>query len=100
MRKEDINMLKLKKKNIYRKNNEVKTLILKSVVQNNKLAPVYKNYAFYILSKRIKNMYKFKHICLKNNKSSSVYNNTYLSKYALKALLINGSAQNLKINSW
>lgn len=45
-------------------------------------------------------MYKFKHICLKNNKSSAVYNNTYLSKYALKNSLLDGSAQNIKINSW
>jgi hypothetical protein len=100
MRKEDINMLKLKKKNIYKKNQEVKSLILKSIVQNSKLHPAYKNYAFFMLAKRKKNFYKFKHICLKNNKSASVYNSMYLSKYAIKELMINGSAQNLKINSW
>jgi len=100
MRKEDINILKLKLKNNYIKKNEVKTYILKSIVQNRKLPPIYQNYASMLLARRSIKMYKFKHICLKNNKASSVYNSFYLSKYALKESMYDNKTQALRINSW
>lgn len=100
MKKEDINMLKLKKKLIYIKKNEIKSILLKSFVQNNKIPPVYKSFAAFKLLKRKINNYKFKHICLVNNKSTSVYNVTFTSKFHIKNLMIQNKAQNLKLNSW
>jgi hypothetical protein len=100
MKKEDITMLKLKKKLIYKKKNEVKSNLLKSFIQNNKIPPIYKSFAAKILLKRKVKNYKFKHICLRNNRSSSVYNSTFMSKFGFKNLMLNNKAQNLKINSW
>jgi len=100
MRKEDLNMIKLKKKINIKKKNEVKVIILKSILQNRKITPVYQTYASYILNKRKLIAYKFKHICLKNNKNSSVNNSFYVSKYVLKNYLTYGKAQNCKLNSW
>jgi len=96
----DVNILKLKKKINYKKKNEVKTMILRSIVQNRKISPTYQKYASYILSKGNITNYKFKHMCLKNNKRSSVYNSFYLSKYAIKNYLLDNKLQNIKINSW
>jgi len=99
MRKEDINLLKLKKKLIYKKKNEIKSILLKSIEQNNKIPPVYKSLASYkLLTRKILN-YKFKHVCLVNNKSSSVYNTTFTSKFHFKNLMIQNKSQNLRINS-
>ena len=100
MKKEDINILKLKKKLIYKKKNEIKSNILKSLTQNNKIPPVYKSFAAHKLSKRKITSYKFKHICLVNNRSTSVYNLTFTSKFHIKNLMIQNKAQNLRINSW
>jgi len=100
MRREDIKLLKLKKKLIYLKKNEIKTNLLKSIIQNNKVLNIYKSYAGLLLNKRKINMYKFKHVCLKNHKNSSVNNNSFLSKYGVKNLLKNNKMQNIKINSW
>jgi hypothetical protein len=99
MKREDIKLLKLKKKLIYLKKNEIKSNLLKSIIQNNKVLNIYKSYAGLLLNKRKLNMYKFKHVCLKNHKNSSVYNNSFLSKYGVKNLLINNKMQNIKINS-
>lgn len=100
MKKEDINILKIKKKLIYLKKNEVKTILLKSIIQNNKIPNIYKSYAQSVIGTRKLSCLRFKHICLKNNKSSSVYNSVYLSKYGFKNLLLNATAQNIKLNSW
>jgi len=60
----------------------------------------YTNYGTFLLSKKNINSLKFKHLCLKNNKYSSVNNSFYVSKYVLKDLLTNNKAQNCKVNSW
>jgi len=96
----DINILKLKKKTNYKKKNEVKTMILKSIVHNRKISSTYQRYAAYTLSKKNITNYKFKHMCLKNNKRSSVYNSFYLSKYAIKNYLLDNKLQNIRLNSW
>lgn len=96
----DINILKLRLKNEYQKKQEIKTQILKSIVQNKKIKPIYRAYAHIILQRRKINAYKFKHICLKNNRNSSVYNNFYLSRFVLKNLALSNKLQNVKLNSW
>lgn len=100
MRKEDLNMIKLKKKINFKKKNELKRTILKSIIQNRKVSCVYQSYANFLICKQKNNFYKFKHICLKNNKSSSVSNRFYLSKYVIKNYLTFNKAQNCKLNSW
>lgn len=95
-----INLLKLKLKNEYKKKQEIKTQILKSIVQNKKIKPAYRAYASLVLQKRKKSAYKFKHVCLKNNRSSSVHNNFYLSRFVLKNLALRNKLQNVKLNSW
>ena len=100
MKTAELKILKLKQKLLYQKKNEIKYKILKSVLQCNKIIPVYQNYAKLLLSKRKINFLKFKHICLKNNRGSSVYNSFFLSKYCIKNLMLDNKAQNIKINSW
>lgn len=100
MRKEDINMIKIKKKINWRKKNEVKRKILTSISKNRNIAPIYQNYAAYTIGKQKNNFYKFKHICLKNNKYSSVSNRFYVCKYVIKNYLTYNKAQNCRINSW
>ena len=65
MSNEDINLIKLKIKLDYQKKQELKSQILKSIVQNKKVIPTYRLYAFFLLKKRKNINYKFKHICLK-----------------------------------
>lgn len=100
MRKEDINIIKIKKKINLKKKHELKFLLLKSILQNRKIKPVYKTYASYLIGKNKNNFYKFKNICLKNNKYSSVSNSLYVSKYVTKQYLTFNKVQNCKINSW
>jgi len=100
MKKEDINIILLKKKNMFLKRSEIKKILLKSIIHNQKIPHIYKNYAMYMLSKKGVSFMKFKHLCLLNNKNSSVSNHFYLSRYPLKNLLTSGKAQNIKINSW
>ena len=98
MRKEDINILKLKKKNNFIQKNEIKGAVLKSMVNNRNLAKVYRNFAAYKLGKGA-GFKKFHHICLKNNKASSINNKFYLSKYALKNAVTLNKAQNISLSS-
>ena len=100
MSNEDINLIKLKIKLDYQKKQELKSQILKSIVQNKKVVPTYRLYAFFLLKKRKNINYKFKHICLKTGKSSSIYNKFFLSRFVLKNLALENKLQNLKIDSW
>jgi len=100
MKTSELNILKLKQKLTYQKKNEIKYKILKSIIQCNKITPIYQNYARLLLSKRKISFLKFKHICLKNNRGSSVYNDFFLSKYCIKNLMLKNTAQNIKLNSW
>lgn len=99
MRKEDINILKLKKKNNWSLKNEIKLKLLKGITCNQNIKKIYRNFAFYKLSQKSINR-KFKHICLKNNKTSSINNNFYVSKYQVKFMLSSNKAQNITLNSW
>lgn len=79
--------------------NETKNILLRSIVNNRNIPKVYRNLALYKLS--LKNLpKKFRHVCLKNNKTSSVNHKFYLCKYRLKYLLTYNKAQNIVLNSW
>jgi hypothetical protein len=100
MQKKDINIYKIKKKIITKKNCEIKFRILKSLIQNMQISKVYSNYCSFLLCKNHNNINKFKHICIKNNKYSSVSNTFYMSKYIIKDYITKNKAQNCKVNSW
>jgi len=100
MQKKDINIYKIKKKIYTKKNYEIKYRILKSLIQNMQSGKIYTNYSNFLLCKSYTNINKFKHICIKNNKYSSVNNTFYVSKYALKNYITDNKSQNCKINSW
>ena len=95
-----LNLIKLKSKNNYKKRQEIKTQILKSITQNKKIKPVYRSYANIMLQKRVLNKYKFKHVCLNNNRHAAVFNKFYLSRHFLKNLALENKLQNIKLNNW
>ncbi len=99
MKTSELKILKLKQKLFYQKKNEIKTKILKSITQCNKIEPIYQNYANQLLSKRKINFYKIKHICLKTNRGSGVYNSFFLSKFSIKNLMLDNKVQNIKLKS-
>ena len=90
----------MKKKLNYMKKQEIKVQILKSIVRNKKISPNLRIYANKLLEKRNLAKYKYKHICLKNNKRSSVSNKFFFSKYVIKKCAISNDLQNVKIDSW
>jgi hypothetical protein len=92
-------MIKVKKKKNTQKNNEIKNIILKSLSQNMQINLLYRNYARFLLDKKKNNYYRFKHLCLKNNRYSSINNTFYISKYVIKNYITNNKAQNCRINS-
>lgn len=100
MQKKDINMYKINKKINLKKNNEIKNRILKSLIQNMQSNKNYINYCSFLLTKNNNNINKFKHLCLKNNKYSSVNNTFYMSKYIIKDYITKNKAQNCRVNSW
>ena len=100
MKNEDIRLIIIKKKFNYIKKQEIKVQILKSIVRNKKVNPSLRIYANKLLEKRDLTKYKYKHICLKNNKRSSVSNKFFLSKFAIKKYSISNDLQNVKVDSW
>ncbi len=100
MKNEDIRIILIKKKLNYLKKQEIKVQILKSIVRNKKISPYLRIYSNKLLEKRNLTKYKYKHICLKNNKRSSVSNKFFFSKYAIKKCTILNDLQNVKIDSW
>jgi ribosomal protein S14 len=95
-----LNFLKVKiKRKLYLKN-ELKKKILKSIIQNQSVNPLKKQYAYYNLIKMSVLSYKIKNTCLLNGRNSAVSNNFFLSRHALKKLLSVNKLQNVKIRSW
>jgi len=106
MRKTKTNKIKIYK-NLYLKKkfikNEIKKIILKSILQNKSIKPIIRANANYFLSK-LKNRYNLSkqknNICLKTGRIKGIFNNLNLSRHFSKKLLINNSLQNININSW
>lgn len=100
MNKAFLNFLKIKvKRKIYLKE-ELKKKILKSIVQNQSVKPLVKQYAYYRLIKMSTLPYKIKNTCLITGRNSSVSNNFFLSRHSLKKLANINKLQNVKIRSW
>lgn len=100
MQKKDINIIKIKKKINLQRYNEIKNNILLSLTQNKQTNLIYRNYASFLLKKKKNNFYKFKHLCIKNNRYSAINNSFYVCKYVIKDYVSYNKAQNYKINSW
>lgn len=95
-----LNFIKIKiKRKIYLKN-ELKKKILKSIVQNQNIKPLTKQYASYNLVKMSVLSYKIKNTCLLTGRNSAVSNNFFLSRHSLKKLANVNKLQNIKIKSW
>lgn len=98
-------MLKIQKE-IFLKRNfikyEIKKIILKSIIQNTNIKPIYRANALYKLSKLIKFLGIAKHnnICLKSGRSKSVYKLTNFSRHYMRTLFIQNNLQNIKISKW
>lgn len=95
-----LNFLKIKiKKKLYLKN-ELKKKILKSIIQNQNVNPLKRQYAYYNLIKMPNLHYKIQNVCLLTGRNRSVSNNFFLSRHVLKKMLNINKLQNIKIRSW
>jgi len=97
------NILKIHKEMFLQKifiKNEIKTIILKSIIQNNNVKPIYRANALYKLSKLTKKMGISKHnnICLKSGRSKGVYKLTNFSRHYMRKLFVQNNLQNIKIS--
>lgn len=100
------NILNIKKEYIKRKKflkNEIKTIILKSIINNQNIKPIIRANASYKLSKFIQNSTISKqknNICLKTGRIGGVYKLTNFSRHYIKKLFDRNDLQNLKIKNW
>lgn len=97
----NINKDIVKRKNYLK--NELKKIVLKSIIQNNNIKPSYRALALKKISKFKKIAFISKqnnNICLKTGRYKGVLKLTQVSRHSLKNLAIFGSLQNFKTKSW
>jgi ribosomal protein S14 len=100
------NILKINKDFIKKKNfikQEIKKMILKSIIQNKNLKPIIRSLALYKLSRinlKASISKQNNNICLLSGRIGGVLKNTNLSRHSMKKLSINGNLQNIKITTW
>jgi len=106
MRKIKTNKIKIYKNLFLKKKlikNEIKKIILKSILQNKNIKPVIRANANYLISK-IKNKYHLSkqknNICIKTGRIKGTISNLNLSRHFSKKLLINNNLQNINIHAW
>ena len=104
MEKNKINSIRkeILKKKLYTKN-EIKRIILKSILQNNSIKPLLRVKASKIYQKKSKLSFISKqknNICLKTGRIKGVYNKFNLSRHYIKYLGMNNNLQNIKVASW
>jgi ribosomal protein S14 len=99
------NILKINKDFIKKKNfikQEIKKMILKSIIQNKNLKPIIRSLALYKLSRinlKASISKQNNNICLLSGRIGGVLKNTNLSRHSMKKLSINGNLQNIKITT-
>lgn len=99
------NILNIKKEYIKKKKflkNEIKRIILKSIINNQNIKPIIRANANYKLSKFIQNSTIAKqknNICLKTGRIGGVYKITNFSRHFIKKLFDRNDLQNLKIKN-
>jgi len=106
MRKIKTNKIKIYKNLFFKKKlikNEIKKIILKSILQNKTTKPIIRANASYFLSK-IKNKYHISkqknNICIKTGRIKGTFSNLNISRHFSKKLLINNNLQNINIHAW
>jgi len=82
--------------------NELKKIILKSILQNKNAKPITRSYAYFKLihfSKKssISNQIN---VCLLRGRTKGVWKFAQLCRHVINKLAITGSLQNIKIKSW
>src|SRR5690349_9506095 len=103
MEKNKINSIRKEmwKKKLFAKN-EIKRLILKSIVQNCSVKPLIRVKAAKIIQVKTKMHFLSKqknNICLRTGRIKGVYNDFNLSRHYIKYLGINNNLQNIKVAS-
>lgn len=91
----------LKKKKFSK--NEIRRMILKSIIQNCSIKPLIRVKASKIQQMRSKIRFISKqknNICIKTGRIKGVYNTFNFSRHYIKFLGINNNLQNIKIASW
>jgi hypothetical protein len=100
------NILNIKKEYIKKKKflkNEIKTIILKSIINNQNIKPIIRANATYKISKFLYNSSISKqknNICLKSGRIGGVYKLTNYSRHYMKKLFDKNNLQNIKIKNW
>ena len=94
------------KKNIIKKKkflkNEIKKIILKSIIQNKNIKPLIRSNAFYKLS-QLKYNYlisKQNNVCLYSGKIKSIFKKYNMSRHFIKKFGVLNTLQNVKIINW
>jgi len=102
MKNNIINIKKeLIKKKIYIKK-EIKSIILKSIINNKNLNPIIRANALYKISKYINKTTIAKqknNVCLKTGRIGGVYTITNLSRHYMKNMFYKNELQNIKIKN-
>ena len=97
----NINKDKIKRKEYLK--NEIKKIVLISIIQNLNLKPVKRALALKKISHFKRNTFisrQNNNICLKTGRNKGVLKLTNLSRHYMKQLSLHGNLQNIKIKSW
>lgn len=89
-------------KKIYFLKNEIKKILLKSVIQDNYVLNIYKSFALkkQTFFKKKNSISLQKNVCLILNKHRSVYSKFNLARHSLKKLNNFAKIPNIKSSSW
>ena len=82
--------------------NELKRVILKSIIQNKNVKPIVRSYAYFKLV-HFSRKYSISNqinVCLIRGRNKGVWKFAQMSRHAINKLAINGFLQNIKIKSW
>lgn len=82
--------------------NELKKIILKSIIQNKNVKPIIRSYALYKKSifTRRSSISNQNNVCLLRGRIKGVWKFSQLSRHAMIKLATYGGLQNTKIKSW
>lgn len=78
---------------------EIKTILLKSIIKNQQIKPIYRGLCAYKLQKLKTFFTRQKNICIITGKSGGVYSVSNTSRQVLNKLLQEGFVTNMKNNN-
>lgn len=87
---------------IYFLKNEIKKILLKSIILDKSITPIYRTYAYYIFTKKKKkeSIATWKNVCLILSKHRSVYTKFNIKRHTLKKFNSFAIIPNLKSTGW